>query len=225
MFDRAGTSRQLSGRAPESQFPGRPYLIWLLSLLVCSLAAAVSFVYLDVPVARRVYGLLRYAEGLSTGLASAILVGVEASVALTLVVTRIVRGRLTPFRETTALACLASICVYAINESTLKPFFGVPDPARVFYGAGHAFHWLHGSPGSSFPSGHMVLAGAFAGVFMRFYRASITPLAALLIVGALLLIVGDWHFISDVIAGTFVGITGGLLAGEAWLAHSNRATR
>jgi membrane-associated phospholipid phosphatase len=66
----------------------------------------------------------------------------------------------------------------------------------------------------------MVLAGAFAGVFMRLYRASILPLSALLLSAAVLLIVGDWHFVSDVVAGTFLGVSAGLLAGEVWLAHS-----
>jgi uncharacterized membrane protein YoaK (UPF0700 family) len=66
----------------------------------------------------------------------------------------------------------------------------------------------------------MVLAGSFAAVFMRLYRISILPLSALLLVAAVLLITGDWHFVSDVIAGIFVGVSAGLLAGEVWLAHS-----
>lgn len=66
----------------------------------------------------------------------------------------------------------------------------------------------------------MVIAGAFAGVFLRLYRISILPLSALLLIAATLLVVGDWHFVSDVIAGAFVGISAGLLAGEVWLAHS-----
>jgi hypothetical protein len=66
----------------------------------------------------------------------------------------------------------------------------------------------------------MVLAGAFTGVFMRLYRTSILPFSALLLVAAVLLIAGDWHFVSDVIAGTFVGVSAGILAGEVWLAHS-----
>jgi uncharacterized membrane protein YoaK (UPF0700 family) len=66
----------------------------------------------------------------------------------------------------------------------------------------------------------MVLAGAFAGVFMRLYRTSILPLSALLLIAAVLLIAGNWHFVSDVIAGAFVGVSAGLLAGEVWLAHS-----
>jgi membrane-associated phospholipid phosphatase len=81
-----------------------------------------------------------------------------------------------------------------------------------------------GSDNGSFPSGHMVLAGAFAGFFMRLYKASIRLFSALLLIAAGLLLVGDWHFLSDIIAGAFLGTTAGILAGEGWAAHSARAT-
>ncbi len=194
--------------------------MWLLSLLVCTLAVALAFIYLDVPIAHRVYGVLRSAESLGKGFASAVLLGIEAAVALALVCIRITRGHLSRFGEATALACLTSICAYSINDSILKLFFGVPNPVAVMHGTQHAFGLLAGSSNSSFPSGHMVLAGAFAGVFMRLYRTSILPFSALLLIAAVLLIVGDWHFVSDVIAGTFLGISAGFLAGEVWLAHS-----
>ena len=166
------------------------------------------------------YGLLRSAESLEKGFASAVLLGIEAAVALALVFIRITRGHLSRFGEATALACLTSICAYAINDSILKLFLGVPNPAAVLHGTRHAFDLLAGSSNSSFPSGHMVLAGAFAGVFIRLYRTSILPFSALLLIAAVLLIVGDWHFVSDVIAGTFLGISAGILGGEVWLAHS-----
>lgn len=198
------------------------YLLWVLSLLICSVAVAFSFRYVDVPVAYRVYGLLGPSAGLATGFASGILLGIEAVIALSMVILRIARGHLSPFREAIVLACLTSMCAYAVNDSALKLFFGVPNPTALMHGALHAFNLLSGSGSSSFPSGHMVLSASFAGVFMRLYRISIVPLSNLLLVGAGLLIVGDWHFVSDVIAGTFVGISAGLLAGELWLAHSNR---
>ncbi len=195
-------------------------LMWLPALLACALLVAVAFVYLDVPIARHVYGHLWARQGLAAGLASSVLLSVEAAIVLALVISRITRGHLSPFREATALACLASICAYAINASILKVLFGVPNPVAVVQGAQHAFHLLGGSVDSSFPSGHMSLAGAFAGVFMRLYRVSILPLAVLLFLAAVVLVVGEWHFLSDVIAGTFVGVSAGLLAGEVWLAHS-----
>jgi membrane-associated phospholipid phosphatase len=220
LLQNAGSSRQDGTRALERKAPGFPDLMWLLSLLICTLAVALVFVYLDVPIAHRVYGLLGSAESLGKGFASAVLLGIEAAVALALICIRITRGHLSRFGEATALACLTSICAYAINDSILKLFFGVPNPAAVLHGTRHAFDFLTGSSNSSFPSGHMVLAGAFAGVFMRLYRTSILPLSVLLLIAAVLLIAGDWHFVSDVIAGTFLGVSAGLLAGEVWLAHS-----
>ena len=202
-----------------------PYLIWLLSLLICALATAVAFVYFDVPVARSVFGMLGSTESLATGLGSAVLVAAEGSVALVLIIQRMVRGRLSPWREATLLACLTSICAYAINDTTLKLVFGIPNPSSVMHGSQHAFHLLGGSARSSFPSGHMVLAAAFAGVFMRLYRRSIWVFSLLLLLGAALLIAGDWHFVSDVIAGTFLGVSAGLLSGEVWLAHSGQGAR
>ncbi len=194
--------------------------MWLLSLLICTLVVVVAFVYFDLPIAHRVNGILASTETLAAGFASVVLLGVEAAVAVALVIVRVTRGHLSPFREATALACLTSICAYAINDSMLKLFFGVPDPAAVLHGTQHAFNLLNGSSNSSFPSGHIDLSSAVAGVLLRLFRISILPLSALLLIAAVLLIMGDWHFVSDVIAGTFVGVSAGLLAGEVWLAHS-----
>jgi membrane-associated phospholipid phosphatase len=207
-----GTQQRKSSRFPD--------VMWFLSLPICTLVVALAFLYVDVPIAHRVYGLLGSGEILGKGLASAVLLGVEASVALALVSIRITRGHLSAFLEATALACLTSICTCAINDSTLKVFFGVPSPAAVLLGTRHAFYLLSGSPNSSFPSGHMVLAGAFAGVFMRLYRGSVGMFSVLLLLAGVLLITGDWHFVSDVVAGTFLGVSAGILAGELWLAHS-----
>ena len=214
-------SKQRWVSATEEKAPRIAGPVWVISLLISVVTAGVAFAYFDVPIARFVYGTLgSAAESLGKGLASAVLLSGEAAVALTLIVLRITRGRLSPLGETTALACLTSICAYAIDDNALKLIFGVPNPGMVLHGARHAFHLLGGSSNSSFPSGHMVLSGGFAGVFMRMYRRSTVLLCVLQLIGAVLLVVGDWHFVSDVIAGTFVGISAGLLAAEVWAAHS-----
>jgi len=225
LLQSADDLRQTSGNAREGKtlrFPGQK---WALALLICSILVAVAFLYFDVPIAHHAYGIFGSAKNLGAGFSSGILLGAEAAVALGLVIIRITRGHLSPLREATALACLTSICAYAINDSVLKLFFGVPNPAAVMHGSQHVFNLMSGSSTSSFPSGHMVLAGAFAGVFMRLYRRSALPLSALLLIAAVLLIVGDWHFVSDVIAGTFVGVSAGVLAGDVWLVHSGWRSR
>ncbi len=197
--------------------------IWSLLFLVCAALALLSFTTVDVPLAVYFWKFSRFLHPLSKPLGAPVLLTIEAIVAVVLILARLARGHLSFFAETVALACLASICAYDINSHVLKPFFGVPDPFAVIHGAKHAFHFWKGSGHSSFPSGHMVLAGALTGVFMRLYRASIWPLSALLALAAGLLIVGDWHFLSDVIAGTFLGLSAGLLAGQGWAVHTSVA--
>lgn len=213
-------SEQRGLSAPHQEGPHFSGRVWLLCLVLCVVVAGVAFVTVDLPIARAVHGILGSSENVARGLTSAVLLSGEAAVALTLIVIRITRGHLSPLGEAAALACLTSICAYAMDDSALKVFFGVPSPGPVLDGAWHRFHLMQGTPNSGFPSGHMVLSGAFAGVFMRLYRKSILPLSGLLLIGAALLVLGDWHFVSDVVAGTFIGVSAGFLAGEVWAAHS-----
>jgi membrane-associated phospholipid phosphatase len=193
--------------------------IWLLSSIGCAAVAALSFAYVDVRLALHFWTVGRSLRPLDTPFGAAVILSLESAVAVGLVLARVVRGHLSRLGESLAIACLASICTYAVNDEVFKPLFGVPNPARVVGGVTHAFHFFMGSGRSSFPSGHMMLAGAFAGVFMKLHRASVWPLSALLLLAAGLLIVGDWHFLSDVIAGAFVGVSAGILAGEVWAVH------
>ncbi|HEX3982685.1 MAG TPA: phosphatase PAP2 family protein, partial [Acidisoma sp.] len=180
-----------------------------------------AFAELDVAVMHLFWKIGSHLSSLNTAFGAAVILTLESAVVLGLILARLMRGHISRFGETLAIACLASICAYGVNDQVLKPFFGVQAPDEVVAGARHTFNLLMGSGDISFPSGHMVLAGAFVGVFMRLYRVSIWPLSALLLLAAVLLVVGDWHFISDVIAGTFLGVSAGILAGEGWAAHSN----
>lgn len=196
--------------------------VWSVCLLVCAAATAFSFKHLDVRIAAHFWDAARYLSPLGQGLGSAVLLSMESVVTLSIVFARLTRGHVSAFAEALAIACLASICTYGINDHVLKLFFGVPNPTDVMHGARHTFHFWKGWGANSFPSGHMALAAAFAGVFMRLYRASVWPLGGLLLLAAALLLIGDWHFLSDVIAGSFLGLSAGILAAEGWAAHSNR---
>ncbi len=194
-------------------------------MLAAAAAVAFSFKHLDVPVLVAVAPYSAHIELLGKGLGSALLLTLEALVFLKLAITRTLRGEISPFGRAIAVACVSSICAYAINASVLKVSFGVLPPGYVLTGWPHALHWFQGTPDSSFPSGHMMLAGAFIGVLMRHYPRRILPLAGLLVLAGALLVVGSWHFVSDVLAGTFGGVTAGLLAAEVWLAHERALAR
>lgn len=198
----------------------RYILVWLASALIFAIAVGVSFRHLDVPLARYAIAHFDHPFTKSLEVKATILLGIEAIIFATLAVLRLLHGHLNKFSRALALACISSICAYAINSLVLKVVFGVPNVGEVLHGAPHIADLAGGSPYSSFPSGHMALAGAFAGVFTVFYRKAAIPIALALALGCGVLVMGTWHFLSDVLAGTFLGVSAGLLAGAIWVVHA-----
>jgi membrane-associated phospholipid phosphatase len=198
--------------------------IWFVAMLVTAALVAFAFKHVDLPVLAVLAPFSHHIARLGDHLGSVVILSLEAMVFLALSVARILRGTISRLGRALAAACVSSICVYAINASVLKVMFGVVSPGDVLTGSAHVAHLFHGTPDSSFPSGHMALAAGFAGVLMRHYPKFVVPLSGLLAVVAGLLIVGSWHFVSDVLAGAFIGLTTGLLAAEVWLAHERSRT-
>ena len=129
-------------------------------------------------------------------------------------------GRPFSKRETAAFLCSISIIVAATIKDELKFVFGRtwPDtwtndnPSFLRDGV-YGFNFMHGGTTyQSFPSGHMAAVCAAAAVLWILYpRLRWVWLLAALTVGTLL-VVGNYHFLSDVIAGAFVGISTGSFA-------------
>ncbi len=70
------------------------------------------------------------------------------------------------------------------------------------------FHWFDGSEKfSGFPSGHMAVFTALAAAFWIFYPRYRRKYAGFLAVLALALMATDYHFLSDIIAGAYVGFS------------------
>jgi membrane-associated phospholipid phosphatase len=68
------------------------------------------------------------------------------------------------------------------------------------------FHWFHGVGNyTSFPSGHVAVFMALAVALWRFYPRYQSTYFGILSVLALALILTNYHFISDVIAGAYLG--------------------
>ena len=196
---------------------------WYRALLVTTVTIAASIHWLDYPVAAIFLNASKHVGLIGKIFGGRVLVAGELSLIFALTIVRIRNGSLPELAKVFLIACNASIMAYTLNDVVLKILFGRLSPA-TFYQSHIAgvFHLFRGDDGSSFPSGHMVLAEAFLGVFVRLYSRLQSASLFVLLLAAFAMVVGDWHFISDLIAGAFVGTTAGLMAGELWLRHIAR---
>lgn len=69
------------------------------------------------------------------------------------------------------------------------------------------FHWFNGGGDySSFPSGHMMVFTAFFAALWSFYPRYRSISVGFLLILAFALVTTDYHFLSDVIAGAYLGM-------------------
>jgi membrane-associated phospholipid phosphatase len=198
---------------------------WCISLLAVLVAIAASVQWLDMPIAQYFLRISAHIAAMSGPLGSSELVTADVLLMVALAMIRIVRGFMPDYSKAVFVACGASLLAFTLNDYTLKIIFGRYNP-HVFFTIqpDRLFNFMHGDQTSAFPSGHMVMATAFAAVLVRAYFRTWPLFAGLLSLAAILLVLGDWHFLSDVIAGIFVGGTVGLMAGELWCEHVQRYT-
>lgn len=197
--------------------------LWCLLCAAALAATAAAMHWLDRPLALYFAANASQMNPLGEGLSSEMLIAGEMTVIIALAVTRILHGSLPKPGKALLLACCASLCAFAVNDGMLKEIFGRPNPNLYLFAATPPhFHFLHGTRQSSFPSGHMAMAGAFAIALARIYPRTLIAFVVLLCLAGALLVVGDWHFLSDVLAGVFLGGTAGFVAGELWIEHVQR---
>ena len=67
------------------------------------------------------------------------------------------------------------------------------------------FHWFNKIWSGSFPSGHMTVFAAFGAAVLFYYPEYRRLVIILLVLLGIALIGTDYHFLSDVIAGTYLG--------------------
>ncbi len=193
---------------------------WCLCFGITVIAVAISIPWLDLPILLAFRGHARPLVHIGNSLGSAVFIAGEVVVITTLAIVRLARGHLSPFAKAVFIGCCASLSAFVANDYVLKFFFGRLNPTDYFHSAQIGiFHFFQGTEHSGFPSGHMVLSTAFAAAMMRLQPWTRMPFMVLLGIGSALLLVGGWHFLSDVIAGVFVGGTAGFLAGELWAKH------
>lgn len=114
---------------------------------------------------------------------------------------------------TAGVAVAFSLCLV---EFALKPVFGRSVPSEYLTYGTYTFAWFHGQMMlGSFPSGHSAQAAAILSVLWHDYPRRRAVWASAFTALAAALIIGQWHYLSDIIAGGYIGTVTGLLAVRA----------
>lgn len=114
--------------------------------------------------------------------------------------------RLPRWAEAAMLAGIALLVALWLTHDLLKPLFGRTVPNLYLQSGRYAFLWFHrGSDYGSFPSGHATQAAALLAVVWAFYPRWRWVCGGAMAVLAAALMLGRWHYLSDVLAGGMVG--------------------
>ena len=199
---------------------------WFASLLGIAAAVTASFLWLDRPVALFVHDYVRYSrrtvvDELSHFPNPLFLLAVVLSVILGL---RMILGRPLSRHQANTFVCSLAVIFTETIKNMLKFIFGRTWPETwvdnnpSFIGDGvYGFHFMHGgSAYQSFPSGHMAAACTVISVlWLRYPHFRWSYLIVGLFVGTAL-VGANYHFLSDVIAGAFIGASMGWMATVIW---------
>jgi membrane-associated phospholipid phosphatase len=191
--------------------------LWCGLSLVTAIVSAACIRWVDYPMAAMY--LYNWHPGSPTGniLSGMNIVTAQVLVIVALLVAKLWNGGLPKWADTLMIACTASVLAYLLNDAILKAIFGRPNPA-AYYQDVHAqkFYLFHGNEYSSFPSGHMMLSAAFLAAVFYTYSRTLMVALLLMLLGCVVLVQGEWHYVSDVIAGAFLGFASGLVTAKLW---------
>lgn len=197
---------------------------WLAWLAATFVAVTVSWQWLDRPIAtfahRRTIQYETFAQ--VTHIPDPF---IPAAVIVFLVLGLwIYSGRPLPKLAATALLCGISAIVSDATKALLKYGFGRTwpetwvqnNPSFVRDGV-FGFNFFHGGPGyASFPSGHMALTCSVMSVLWVAYPKFRVLYILVVLAVAVGLVGANYHFLSDIFAGSFVGSTVGILLTAIW---------
>ncbi len=120
-------------------------------------------------------------------------------------------------RTCAMLAGLALLWSYSLIEFVLKPIFGRTLPmSLVDSGLFGFWPFQVGGDYGSFPSGHSDQASAILAVLWIQYPAWRWIYVAAFAALALALMIGEWHFLGDIIAGGAIGAAAGAWTVRLW---------
>jgi membrane-associated phospholipid phosphatase len=126
--------------------------------------------------------------------------------------------------QSVMLLCGLSLTIALVVKNELKLAFGrtwpetwVRNNLSFIRDGAYGFHPFHGGPGyASFPSGHMTVVCTVMTVLWICYPAYRPVYAVCVAAVALGLVGANFHFVSDVIAGGFLGLSVAWLGVALW---------
>jgi membrane-associated phospholipid phosphatase len=210
----------------------RALFVWLASLVATAVMVAISFQWFDRPIALLIHDNLRrphhgFLEQLTHIPDPLIPLTVIVFVVLGL---RALTGRSLSNYQVAALVCSLSVIIAETTKDQLKFVFGrtwpetwVQDNPSFIRDGVFGFNFMHTGPTyQSFPSGHMAVTCAMISVLWIWYP-KLRALCALAVLAVAVGLIGaNYHFLSDVIAGAFVGISTGWLTTALWQVRYRR---
>jgi len=199
--------------------------IWAIACGLTIAAVVVCYLFVDKPLALFVHARLPQFRSffiLVTSIPEPFLV--VAALVVVGVGLRRMTGR--PLSRPYAVALLWSIGLFvtAALKNFLKFAFGrtwpetwVNDNPSFIRDGVYGFNPFHGGKGfEAFPSGHMATICVAMTVLWICYPRSRAVYALLIAVVAIGLMGANYHFLSDVVAGSFLGVSIGCLAIALW---------
>lgn len=198
--------------------------VWRWAGAVASVALAVWLcaLYVDRPVALYAARFHLY-DGIlaSSPLQAPVLVALALLAVMVGSLPRMLGWSLSPaaqaLDDAAILSGLAMAWGLCLTEFLLKPVFGRSVPFDLLQHGDYAFHWFARSDASgSFPSGHAVQIASVASVFWAAFPRCRVLCALAVAAVALALILAERHFVSDIVAGTLIGVVAGNLIQAVW---------
>jgi len=228
-FPTLETDRPLRAQGPKSSIFNRDNEMtdlqkWLASFVLTAVLVVVCYLWIDRPVAQLAHETRRLVLLDPLPRRLPVVAAPLAAIVLLALAGRALRRRPLTRPYLVLLLCTLSFFVTEGLKTYLKNAFGRTWPESwmgphisLIRDGAYGFNPFHGGPAyTAFPSGHTAAVGAVVSVLWFFYP-KFRPLYALcVLLTAVVLVVTNFHFVSDVIAGAFLGASVGCITVAIW---------
>jgi membrane-associated phospholipid phosphatase len=197
---------------------------WIASFVLTTVLVVICYLWVDRPVALLAHDAHRLSSLISLQYRVPLIMSPLAGLALLVLAVRALMGRPLSRPYVVILLCTVSFFIVEGLKAYLKVAFGRTWPESwmgphiSFIRDGvYGFHPFHGGPAyTAFPSGHIAAICAVVFVLWACYPKFRSLYTLFVVVTAIALVVSNLHFMSDVIAGAFLGISVGWITTATW---------